>query len=172
MSKETFTYFLKIDLPQLEQTITDMQREIKDKKQQGYDISDEKLYLKDLKNIYRFKKSQLSKARYFHVRVRDPDKFMRKAFIIEKKGIEVGVPFLTKDIGKKGGMKAVIGFLHGKTSTSIQSFLLNKKDWKTDKDTLIPLTKRGEIQANSFEKKGLKIVKKNGDYRMEKSRSN
>ena len=172
MSNETFAYFLKIDLPQLEQTIMDIQREIKDKKQEGYDISDEKLYLKDLKNIHGFKKSQLSKARYFHVRVRDPDKFMRKAFIIEKKGIEVGVPFLTKDIGKKGGMKAVIGFLQGRTSTSIQSYLLNKKDWKANKDTLIPITERGKIQATSLEKLGLKIVKKNGDYHMEKSRSN
>ena len=97
---------------------------------------------------------------------------MRRAFVVKKKGIEVGVPFLTKDIGKKGGMKAVIGFLHGKTSTSIQSYLLNKKDWKADKNSLIPITKRGELQATSLQKSGLKIVKKKGDYRMEKLKSN
>jgi hypothetical protein len=172
MSNETFTYFLKIDLPQLEQTMMDMQREIKDKKRQGYEISDEKLYLKDLKNIFNYKKSQLSKARYFHVRVRNPDKFMRRAFVVKKKGIEIGVPFLTKDIGRKGGMKAIIGFLHGRTSTSIQSYLLNKRDWKAVENTLVPITKRGEIQLTSLHKLNLEIIKKNGDYRMKRIKSN
>jgi len=79
------------------------------------------------------------RKKYVHVRVNPPDKYIRMR---------------TKDIGRPGGMKAVIGVRRGKGSrggtTEVQKFELDRRDVGVRNGKLYPKTPRGRREIRSL----------------------
>ena len=85
------------------------------------------------------------KGSQYRVRILNPSQFSRRTF-------------RTVDVGRKGGLKLIVGRLKGKNTTTIQALRLNTQDFKKKGERLIPRTSRGKQELNELKKVRSKII--------------